>query len=345
MQSNSLYAHVDNDVWMSDWSGPSMTADANERFEPFNDQTVNSEHITPSMQDGYPYYQNEVWDTPLAADEPEYQTTSFSYSAAFNKDFVDPDGDIPDFDLVASDGVHFAVTTPKLRSSSSNDFAGLLASFTSSAMIGLPSPALNLVLHGIYGLSPSMYAPTAVDLAIAVQSLESYGLSKSELVADKTPLFQAILMRAPVEPLACYTLAAREELDELAVLISPYTLCLSLPDISDEDAAQMGSLHLRRLFFLHLGRVQALKRILFPPPDLHPPTVECEAKDQRPVSRAWTMAVAEMTWELNPNVSGSTLEACFQAKEDELQCPECKKCLSFRIKRLLIDWSLIKSTI
>ncbi|KZV62918.1 hypothetical protein PENSPDRAFT_590685, partial [Peniophora sp. CONT] len=129
-------------------------------------------------------------------------------SAAFNGDFVDEDGNTPDFNLVTSDGVYFAVTASKLRSSSRNDFGGLLAYSNSSAVIPLSSSVLNLVLHGIYGLSPAKYAPSVDDLAAAVDALEPYGLPKEHLLARDAPLFQAILMRAPAEPLACYTLAA-----------------------------------------------------------------------------------------------------------------------------------------
>lgn len=163
MQSNSLYAHAD-DVWMSDWPMMPSTAADTDGFGAYD--SGDSAEFASSAHHGYTgheLYQYQVWDTPQAA-EMELQPSSFSYSAAFNEHFVDPDGNAPDFDLVASDGVHFAVTAPKLRSSSSNDFGGLLASSSSSAVIPLSASVLNLVLHGVYGLSPATYAPNSIDL-------------------------------------------------------------------------------------------------------------------------------------------------------------------------------------
>ena len=138
-------------------------------------------------------------------------------------------------------------------------------------------------------------------LAVAVDALELFELSKKVLMARDAPMFLAILIRAPAEPLACYSLAAHAEIEELAIMVSPYTLSLPLSEVTDEDAMRIGPCYLKRIFFLHLGRVEALKRILFPPPNLHPSTDDCKAEDQRPVSRAWTVAVGEMSWNLSPS--------------------------------------------
>ena len=135
--------------------------------------------------------------------------------------------------------------------------------------------------------------------ATAVDALELYGLLKATLVSPATPLFQLITHRAPAEPLACYALAAHAGLDKLAVVVSTYTLSIDLSEISDELAACIGPHYLKRLFFLHLGRVDALKRLLFPPPGPHPPTEDCSLRAQRQLSRAWTAAIAQMTWSLS----------------------------------------------
>ncbi|KZV71860.1 hypothetical protein PENSPDRAFT_629562 [Peniophora sp. CONT] len=327
MQTDTLYAPVD-DPWISaNWPNTA----SNGGYESFND--------------GDPIYQRVWYGPPGVAPDFGLQDQWFSYSAAFNGDFVDPDGNTPDFDLVANDGVYFAVTASKLRSSSRNNFGGLLVSSNSSAVIPLSSNVLNLVLHGVYGLSPAKFAPSVDDLAAAVDALEPYGLPKQDLVAHDAPLFRAILMRAPANPIACFTLAARAELEELAVVVSPYTLNVALSEVTNEDAIRIGPRYLKRLFFLHLGRVDALKRILLPPPDLHLPTGACKAEDQRRVSRAWTMAVAEMSWDLSPNISVMSLEARMRALGRGWECTQCLNGLDTRIRRLLVDWSLIKTTI
>ncbi|KZV76090.1 hypothetical protein PENSPDRAFT_646633 [Peniophora sp. CONT] len=338
METDSLYPDAD-DVWMPE-SWPSTGDDS--RSGLFDDVVPEYLGFPLSAEFQYVSVDNELHQI---LDEPVLEYSSFSRSAAFNEHFVDADGNAPDFNLITNDGVHFAVTASMLRSSSHNDFAGLLASSSSTATTSLSSPVLNLVLHGVYGLSPTIYAPSVDDLAAAVDALEPYGLSKKALLARDASLFQAVLMRAPSEPLACYSLAAHAELEDLAILISPYTLSLDLSALTNADADRIGPRYLRRLFFLHLGRVDALKRVLFSPPGLHPTTQDCSAEDQRPLGRAWALEVAGMSWDLSPNMSVISLETRARAVGSNVECIECLDCLEHRIRKLLVDWSLVKTTI
>ena len=137
-------------------------------------------------------------------------------------------------------------------------------------------------------------------LAVAVDALELFELSKKVLMARDAPMFLAILIRAPAEPLACYSLAAHAEIEELAIMASPYTLSLSLSEVTDEDAIRIGPCYLKRLFFLHFGRTEALKRILLQPPHPHPPTPWCDFTEQKKLVRAWALATAYLAWEARP---------------------------------------------
>lgn len=107
---------------------------------------------------------------------------------------------------------------------------------------------------------------------------------------------------APLQPLECYVLAARVGLEALAVAVSPYTLSIPLAAISDEDAVRMGAYHLKRLFFLHLGRMDALKRILSRQPTHHPPLEGCDGvvRSLR-IRDAWAKKVAEIVWDHCPS--------------------------------------------
>ncbi|VDC04125.1 unnamed protein product [Peniophora sp. CBMAI 1063] len=293
-------------------------------------------------------YTSTVLFEPSHAPEPEpelyWQPPPYHLSSTFRWDAVDPEGNIPDTDLIADDGVHFAAHFAKLDSSSYNGFGGLLVC-APVIPVPLSSTTLNLILHAMYGLSPARYTLSVDELARAVDALEFYGLPKAVFVSPAIPLFQIISQHAPAEPLACYALAAHAELDKLAIIVSPYTLAVSLSDISDECATRIGPCYLKRLFFLHLGRVEALKRLLLPPPGPHPPADECTLRAQRQLNRAWTTVVAEMTWTLSAGITVSMLDKRFKPVEKDFTSAECRKYLLCRIQELLVQRSLVKGTI
>ncbi|KZV76084.1 hypothetical protein PENSPDRAFT_646626 [Peniophora sp. CONT] len=287
----------------------------------------------------------DQYNTP-ASPEAELEPSTISISTVFNLDRVEADGSTPDFYLIASDGVHFAVNAAKLRENSINQFGGLLASTNSMAAMPLSSTVLNMLLHTIYGLSAAQYAPAVDDLAATIDASEPYGLSMEVLACHPTsPLFEAILSRAPSQPLECYSLAAHAKLEDLAGVISPYTLSLPLPDVTEENAECMGPSYLRRLFFLHLGRMEALKRILRAPPTPHPPTEDCDGYAEYLHPGAWVQRVGEIVWGASPNISSISLETRLSAIGKETDCTECQHYLAHRVKKLVTEWSLVKNTI
>jgi len=67
-------------------------------------------------------------------------------------------------------------------------------------------------------------------------------------------------------------------------------------------ADAIGPIYLKRLFFLHFGRSDALRRVLLPPPNLHTPTTSCDFSDQKKLTRAWALASAYLAWDARPGM-------------------------------------------
>jgi len=153
------------------------------------------------------------------------------------------------------------------------------------------------------------------------------------------------LSHAPLRPLELYALAASHDLYDLAVSTSPHLLSFSLASLSDEKVEQMGAVYLKRLFFLHFGRADALKRILLPPPHPHPPTAWCDFAEQKKLTRAWALASAYLAWDARPDLSTSSMESALRPLEEHLSCDLCRTALKDRIKNLVVQWSVVKRTI
>ena len=129
-------------------------------------------------------------------------------------------------------------------------------------IIPLPesSEVLNVLLHTLYAVPCSHYNPTLPVILSSLSSLSQYGHQPLRYISSSlVPLYGLILSHAPSRPLDVYTFAAGQGLEELAVACSSHLLGLPLYSISDKSAMEMGPVYLKRLFFLHLGRVDALK--------------------------------------------------------------------------------------
>ena len=59
-------------------------------------------------------------------------------------------------------------------------------------------------------------------------------------------------------PLEVYALGSRLGLTDLAQRASPHLLSMKLANLSDEMAERTGAVALKKLFFLHLGRIDAV---------------------------------------------------------------------------------------
>jgi hypothetical protein len=200
--------------------------------------------------------------------------------------------------IVSSDDVCFYLHSHRLLSASDNGFAGLIYDVPSYPIRILESSAVfNIVAHAIYSLPIAHFAPVLGDICDAVDALAHYGAMRLGIAGSDSGLHDILLTQAPLHPFEVYKLAGAHALDELAVAVSAHLQSHPLWSISNEDAVRVGPVYLRRLFFLHLGRADALKRLLMTGPGSHPSTTTCSIAQQTEVTRAWAMAAAWLSWE------------------------------------------------
>ncbi|KAG1833074.1 hypothetical protein EV424DRAFT_1015241 [Suillus variegatus] len=259
----------------------------------------------------------------------------------------------PDVVLLSSDSIFFYVHTRALLRVSENNFGGLLplSSKATNGQLGpvlaVPesSTVLNIVLHAIYDMPCSHYSPSFESLATALSVLTDYGVSLKRHVSSSSALHSLLLSYAPLCPLELYTLAASHDLYDLAVPTSSHLLSFSLASLTDEMADRIGAIYLKRLFFLHFGRADALKRLLLPPPHPHAATNDCDFTEQKRLTRAWALASAYLAWDARPDLSTNAIESALAPLGDQLSCEHCRKALRDRLKTLIIQWSAVKRTI
>ncbi|KIY51625.1 hypothetical protein FISHEDRAFT_64148 [Fistulina hepatica ATCC 64428] len=254
----------------------------------------------------------------------------------------------PDVVLLATDSVFFYVHSQILLEASDNQFRQMLP--VPSSRNGQPfvmhvsdsSAILNIILHTIYDLSVAHYSPSFETLSSAIGRFPVYGISPKTRIIPSSPLFALLMSHAPLRPMDVYSLAATYDMFDLAQATSAHLLSLSLSTITDEVAEQMGAVYLKRLFFLHFGRAEALKRALTQPPHPHPPTRTCDFAEQKRLTRAWTLATAYLAWDSRPDLSPTTIESSLHPLADLLTCEDCRRSMLERTKALLVQWSLVK---
>jgi hypothetical protein len=198
------------------------------------------------------------------------------------------------------------------------------------------------MLHAIYDMSCAHYAPSFEILVAAVTALKTHGIPLHPRVRPSTHLYTLLMSHAPLYPLELYALAATYDLYDIAVPTSSHLLSLSLASLTDDMAQRIGPVYVKRLFFLHFGRAEALKRLLLPPPHPHAPTPFCDFTEQKKLTRAWALASAYLAWDARPDLSTSTMESALSPLGDHLACDLCQGVLKDRIKNLVISWSVVK---
>jgi len=258
----------------------------------------------------------------------------------------------PETILLTTDSVFFYVHSQLLLAASENRFRQLLLPSQQpldeqDPIIHVPenSTVLNIVLHTVYDISCAHYSPSFAAIVTAVNRLSVYGIPPKKRILPSTPLFSLLLSHAPLYPLEVYALAASHDLYDLAVSASSHLLSFPLASLTDEMAQHIGPIYLKRLFFLHFGRSDALKRVLLPPPNQHQPTTFCDFSEQKKLTRAWALASAYLAWDARPDLSTNTMESALRPLSEHLTCEQCQEALNDRIKNLVKQWSMIKMTI
>ncbi|KAM5533766.1 hypothetical protein V8D89_012541 [Ganoderma adspersum] len=257
-----------------------------------------------------------------------------------------------DLIFLSGDGVFFYVHTTQVLASSTNHFNDLVPPKPSTfkvlgdlgPVVSLPesASALNIVLHVAYGMSCAHYHPGVSTLIVAIDLMDKYGLPPYRYITPSTPLYALILGQAPVQPITVYALAAAHDLYDLALPVSSHLLSFALHTLTDDLVIRMGPVYLRRLLFMHLGRLEALKRLLRATPHLHPPTPSCGFTKQKKLTRAWTFASASLAWDARPDMPASVMEGVLLPLADYLPCIVCKQSLLDRVRQLIVQWSMVK---
>ncbi|KIM25903.1 hypothetical protein M408DRAFT_314531 [Serendipita vermifera MAFF 305830] len=257
-----------------------------------------------------------------------------------------------DLIIISADNVFFSVHKRILLLKTNNFFGGLLQVEDDVILnifllvVSEASEVFNLVLHAFYDFDPTNYKPTLDQVAEMLNKLPQYGLPLSAVITHGKPMYNLILGMSLTKPLDIYALVAQHRLEPLAVEVSHHLLATPLHNLTDEHCLSMGPIYLRRLTFLHLGRTERLKKLLRDPPSGHRPTMQCDTVDQKHKLMAlWKEATGELCWEASASTPVSLFHAVLSPLVDKLNCEECKTSTREKIRKLIVDWTMVKTTI
>jgi len=242
---------------------------------------------------------------------------------------------------------HLLSTTPRLFSMllSSGSRESALESYTmagnmpTTITVVETSIVFNIVLHMIYSKIPSTrYGPTIETVEEALGVLPKYGIPVPE---DESDIWSILIAHAPEHPLRVYGIGAANASESVCIQASPFTLGISLGFLTEADALTMGPDYLRRLTFLHVERVEALKEIISKPLEEHG---DCTVRLE--VSLAWREAAAQVLLAQQPqNLPASTLVATFGPVATAARCYQCTGIMQTRISTMCREWNSVPRTI
>lgn len=217
---------------------------------------------------------------------------------------------------------------------------------------------LNIVLHAIYNLSCAMFAPSLDDVLAAVNALKTYGVSLQECFAADSALRTLVLTHAVRHPIEIYAMAGAHALESIAVTVSSHLLSYDIPSLPDALALHMGAIYLRRLGLLQAGRIDLLRNLVLGALNTHVETKTCKFNQQKDLTSAWALAVAELAWQVQPGTCAvrigemsaadilradlliAVLQNALGGIEDQFQCSLCKDTSKTRLKFILYQWTL-----
>ncbi|KAI0690903.1 hypothetical protein BC835DRAFT_156979 [Cytidiella melzeri] len=290
---------------------------------------------------------NNLPTPPHIANDPAIQISP-TFSLNSTLDSVSPDT------IIASlDHVFFAVHHHRLLASSVNNFGGCLNPHTKPTHIAPftfivqeSSDVLNVVLHTTYHLSCDNYSPSFECLYASVQALKKYGfLPLQRLISRGTPLFTTILNRAIQEPIKTYALAAANELEDLAVSASAYTLPVKLHLIPQELVDKIGTRYLQRLYKLHGNRLDNLRELLGKKLFPHVAKPYCSVEKRQVVSRALQLAATQVMYDATPATTRVGIESGLLGVVSSVSCPDCEESVNAHVKDVATQWMIMDRTI
>lgn len=226
-------------------------------------------------------------------------------------------GSNSDLIMLTSDHVCFYLDSATIRAATNNDFSGILSDFCSgdrtesgvTLIFTAPetSDVFTMIVCVIYGMPFAEYDPSFKILDEAIGAMQAYGIPLEIVLAPDAPLSEILLTHKERHAIELYALAAHYGIDHLAVAASFFLLSFQLSSLTDEMAVRIGALYLKRLFFMHLGRAEALRSLLFPPPYPHEESMACSRADQMVLTRAWSLTATFLAWDESAGTSSLTL--------------------------------------
>ena len=292
----------------------------------FSSIPLSEGHMTPNFNIEWPA--TGLSETPLdwsvlsginETQDPEsenVQVSSTFFYGAMDEPFP------TDLMLVSSDQVYFFVHSTILLKHSGNGLADLLG----DDKVYLPekSEVLNLILHAFYNFDPTKFRPTVALVAATLRSLQKYDVSLNSLLTPSHPMSITILHLGIQSPLETFAVVAAFKLEHLAIEISKKLVSVPLHNLTDDLAERMGPSYLRRLVFLHLGRIDRLKQLLIQPPSLHPVTKDCYESDQKRLQNHWKALGVALGWEAQADLSPQRIHRTFTTLLLETSCNQCQ---------------------
>lgn len=219
------------------------------------------------------------------------------------------------------------------------------------------SPTLNVVLHAIYRLSLTDYSPSLSTLKAAAQALTRYGIPLKSNMCPGMPLFDEMAAKIPTMALEIYTIAAENDLFDLACEASKHLLSLRISSITNEIALRLGPVYLCMLCNLLTERSYVLKRLVVQPPKQHVPTETCGLHAYHDLLFEWAKIASTIILTGSPGslfrcangvmkvdscigISPELLHATLKPFNFPHSCPACVQSIDCHIQDIVSRWSL-----
>jgi hypothetical protein len=161
-------------------------------------------------------------------------------------------------------------------------------------------------------------------MSAALRSLQSYGVSLDLLLTLGHPMSTTILHLGIQSPLETFAMVAENKLGHLATEVSKKLVSVTPNNLTDDLAEKMGASYLRRLVFLHLGRIDRLKQLLIQPHSLHPVTKDCYENDQKRLQNEWKALAVTLGWKARADMSPQRIHSTFTTLMLKTSCNQCQ---------------------
>lgn len=235
--------------------------------------------------------------------------------------------------LLSSDNVYFCVHSITLLLHSLNKFGGYLKEILQPIPLSTHSTVINLALYALYDLNPSAFNPTTGLMTLAFRFLIDHGILPKDCITPTNPFCESIHKLGVQSPLETFIMVAYFDLEHLAIDVSRNLLNLPLQNITEEIALTIGPVYLRRLFFMHLGRIDRLKRLMFQVPEAHGQNKDCYDSEQRLLQLEWRSLAVALAPDASPAMGASQLYKAFlPITQKKTLCPDCIE-VSARLSR------------